>query len=120
MPSFGSVTSDQLGADGVGGLVGVAGNDRDFGAPFARCDRAPGLADALGAVPPGVAAFFAAVHSVVAVPAVLFDGEHPAIDPIRTKAIKKPKATLGRHCRSREVALKLSHVMRSNGDGALA
>jgi hypothetical protein len=100
MPSFGSVTSDQLGADGVAELVGVGGDDPDVGAPFAVCDPAPGLA-ALCAVPLGLAALLAVVGSVVAVPAVLFDFEHPAIAPIRRNAVKKPTTTRGRHRRRR-------------------
>ena len=106
MPSFGSVTRDQLGTDGVAELVGLGSDDPDVGAPFGVCDPGPGLA-ALCAVPLGLAAVLAVVGSVVAVPAVLFDFEHPAIAPIRRKAVKKPTTTRGRHGRRSGAPVKL-------------
>ena len=103
MPSFGSVTSDQLGADGVGELVGVADDDPDVGAPFAVCEPAPGLA-----------ALLAVAGLVVAVAAVFFDSEHPAIVPIRRNAVKTA-TTPGRRRRRRGGAVKLPTLCARGG-----
>ena len=95
MPSFGSVTSDQLGADSVGELVGVAGGDPDVVVPFEVSEPAPELAGLL-----------AGAGLVVAVAAVFFDFEQPAIVPIRNNTVKTA-TTPGHRRRHRGGAIKL-------------
>ncbi len=86
MPSFGSVTSDQLGAAGAGELVAVPSVDEGVGALFDVWEPAP-----------GPAAFLAAAGLVAVVAAVLLDAEHPATAPIRRSAART--ATIPGHCR---------------------
>jgi hypothetical protein len=92
MPSFGSVTSDQLDADGVAELGAVVADDPDVGAPFAVREPVPGLA-----------ALLAVVGLVVAVAAVFF--EHPPTAATRRNAVKTATAIRRRR---RGGAVKLS------------
>jgi hypothetical protein len=86
MPSFGSVTNDQLGAAGAGELEAVPSVDTVVGALVDVWEPAPGPAAPLAA---------AGLEVVVA--AVFFESEHPGTAPTRRSAART--ATIPGHCR---------------------